>query len=411
MKGFETYLQDKRLVPAKNISFYGVWVSKYIAFCERPDHKGLDGSELLVRFIRQLSRQYEDWQVAQAAEAVKLYRYYRRRTKSDPEDSSGDAKEQWRRVAEETVRVLRLKHRSMSTEKTYLGWLRQFYRFLGGRAPEDIDASHLRDFLSHLAVERNVAKATQNQAFNAILFVYRHVLDKDVDEIRSVVRARTRRRLPVVLTQAEVLRIFEHLKNHNRLMAQLIYGCGLRLMECVRLRVKDVDFERVCLTVKSGKGDKDRATMLPESIYDELRAHLETVRDLYEEDRRAHVAGVWLPDALERKYPNAGKEWGWFWVFPSQKLSVDPRSKIVRRHHVSANNLQKQFRRAVARAGIAKNATVHTLRHSFATHLLEKGYDIRSIQELLGHAHVQTTMIYTHVARKNVLGVRSPLDL
>ncbi len=411
MKGFEAYLQDKRLVPPKRIPFYSVWVSKYMAFCEHPDHGGLDGSQLLDRFMRQLSRQYEDWQVAQASEAVKLYRYYRRRTKSDPKDSNGGAKEQWRRVAEETVRMLRLKHRSMSTEKTYLGWLRQFYRFLDGHSPEDIDASHLRDFLSHLAVERNVAKATQNQAFNAILFVYRHVLEKDVDELRTVVRARTRRRLPVVLTQPEVLRIFEHLRKHNRLMAQLIYGCGLRLMECARLRVKDVDFERGCLTVKSGKGDKDRMTMLPESLHDELRMHLESVRALYDEDRAADVAGVWLPDALERKYPNAGKEWGWFWVFPSQKLSVDPRSRVVRRHHVSANNLQKQFRRAVTRAGIAKHATVHTLRHSFATHLLEKGYDIRSIQELLGHAHVQTTMIYTHVARKNVLGVRSPLDL
>jgi integron integrase len=411
MEGFKTYLQDKQLVPSERIPFYAVWVSKYIAFCESQDQKGLDQTQLTELFIRQLNRKYEDWQVAQAAEAVKLYRYYRRRTRPDHADSNGGAKAQWRQVAEETVRMLRLKHRSMSTEKTYLGWLRQFYRFLDGQAPGDIDASHLKDFLSHLAVNRNVSRATQNQAFNAILFVFRHVLDKDVDEIRTVVRARTRRRLPVVLTQAEVLRIFEHLQNHNRLMAQLIYGCGLRLMECARLRIKDVDFERGCLTVKSGKGDKDRMTMLPESLYDELRAQLEAGRELYDEDRAADVAGVWLPDALARKYPNAGKEWAWFWVFPSQKLSVDPRSRMVRRHHVSANNLQKQFRRAVARAGIAKNATVHTLRHSFATHLLEKGYDIRSIQELLGHAHVQTTMIYTHVARKNVLGVRSPLDL
>ncbi len=411
MNGFKAYLQEKQLVAPKRIPFYAVWVSKYLDFCENQNQKGLDPSQLAELFIRQLGRKHEDWQVAQAREAVKLYRYYRRRAESMEPDGSEDAKAQWRQVAEETVRMLRLKHRSLSTEKTYLGWLRQFYRFLDGRAPGDIDASHLKDFLSHLAVDRRVARATQNQAFNAILFVFRHVLDKDVDEIRTVVRARTRRRLPVVLTQAEVLRIFEHLQNHNRLMAQLIYGCGLRLMECARLRVKDVDFARGCLTVKSGKGDKDRVTMLPESLHDELRAHLEEVHALYEEDRAGGIAGVWLPDALERKYPNAGKEWGWFWVFPSRKLSVDPRSRVVRRHHVSANNLQKQFRRAVKKAGIAKNATVHTLRHSFATHLLEKGYDIRSIQELLGHAHVQTTMIYTHVARKNVLGVRSPLDL
>ena len=411
MNGFKAYLQDKRLVPAKRISFYAAWVSKYVAFCENPENRGLDESQLTDNFIRKLSRKHEDWQVVQATEAIKLYRYYLRRMNQPSPENNGSAAEQWRQVAEEAVRMLRLKHRSMSTEKTYMGWLRRFYRFMEGRSPDEIDASHLRDFLSYLAADRHVSKATQNQAFNAILFVFRHVLERDVGEIRSVVRAKVRRRLPVVLTRAEVFRIFEHLHGRNLLMAQVIYGCGLRLMECVRLRVKDLDFERGCLTVKSGKGDKDRMTMLPESLHDELRAHLESVRALYEEDRRANIAGVWLPDALERKYPNAGRQWGWFWVFPSRKLSVDPRSRVVRRHHVSASNLQKQFRRAVARAQIAKNATVHTLRHSFAAHLLEKGYDIRSIQELLGHAHLQTTMIYTHVARKNVLGVRSPLDL
>ena len=213
------------------------------------------------------------------------------------------------------------------------------------------------------------------------------------------------------MTKQEVFQLFDHINGTNLLMAQICYGCGLRLRECIKLRVKDIDFEQCCLTVRSGKGDKDRQTVFPESLKNDFRRHLEKVRELYEKDRTDDIDGVCLPNALERKYINAGKEWIWQWVFPSKSLSVDPRTKKIRRHHIHPNTLQKQIKKAALNAGLTKRITVHTLRHSFATHLLEKGYGIRTIQELLGHSSVQTTMIYTHVASKNKLGVKSPLDL
>jgi integron integrase len=281
---------------------------------------------------------------------------------------------------------------------------------LDGKDPARIDSADVKRFLSHLAVERKVAASTQNQAFNGLLFLFRHVLDREF-AIADTVRAKAKRRLPVVLKRQEVQRIFEHLDGFHLLMARLIYGCGLRVQECISLRVKDIDFKQSGLTVRSGKGDKDRLTVLPESVKNDLLAHLIEIQKIYEGDTaRAEIDGVWLPNALERKYPKAGKEWGWFWVFPARDLSVDPRSGKVRRHHLHVSGLQRQFKNAVRAAGVIPNASVHSLRHSFATHLLEKGYDIRTIQELLGHSNLQTTMIYTHVAGKNILGVISPLD-
>jgi integron integrase len=259
-------------------------------------------------------------------------------------------------------------------------------------------------------VERKVAAATQKQAFNALLFLYRRVLGREVLGLETVIPSHIPRRLPVVLTKEEIRDVFRHLSGVHRLIAAVIYGGGLRLEECLCLRVKDVDFARNCLVIHAGKGDKDRETVLPERLACELQRHLLRVRALYDRDRRRALAGVWLPEALARKYAGAGKEWAWFWLFPSSKLSIDPESGIVRRFHLYPTTLQKAFQRAVARAGLVKRATVHTLRHSFATHLVEKGYDIRTIQELLGHADVSTTMIYTHVATKNKLGVASPLD-
>ena len=264
--------------------------------------------------------------------------------------------------------------------------------------------------MTHLAVDGNLAASTQDQAFNALLFFYRHVLDKEVGYLGEVVRSHKRKWLPVVLTRDELSRMFNNMYGVNRLMAQVIYGGGLRLRECVGLRIKDVDFERDTLVIKFAKGKKDRETLLGESIKEDLKRHLEKIRSLYELDRKNDTPGVEMPSALERKYPNAGKEWGWQWVFPSQTLSVDPRSKIVRRHHMHPSNLQKHIKSAALKAGIAKRVTTHTLRHSFATHLLEDGHDIRTIQELLGHSSLKTTMIYTHVAQKNRLGVKSPLD-
>lgn len=306
-------------------------------------------------------------------------------------------------------RVLRLRHVSLRTEKSYLGWIHRFRTFTGDRPGVELRAGDVVLYLSHLAVEENVAPSTQNQAFSALLFLFRHVLGRDLD-VANTVRAKERRRLPIVLTPTEVSQVLAELPEPFNLMARVIYGAGLRLQECLDLRVKDVLVDEGILLIRSGKGDKDRRTVLPDSLREALAHNLEDARRLHEKDRRDRVPGVALPNALERKYPRAGEDWPWFWVFPADNLSVNPRSQIVRRHHRHPSAFQKQFKQAVQRAGIAKPATIHTLRHSFATHLLESGTDIRTIQELLGHKDLATTMIYTHVATKNRLGVRSPLD-
>jgi integron integrase len=357
-----------------------------------------------------MAKRHEDWQVKQADTALRLYDYFLSKNITPTGGETFSHEETWGLLEEKMRDALRLRHRSLSTEKTYLIWLRSFRAFVGEKQPHRLEGRDLQDFLSHLAVEKKVSSSTQNQALNAIVFLYRHVLDKNIDQELSAVRAKQRRHLPVVLIDREIQSIFDQLSGTLKLMAMLIYGGGLRLQECLQLRVKDIDIEQNILIVRSGKGDKDRRTVLPEALKDDLIKHLSEIRSVYDQDRSEGTAGVWLPGALEKKYPNAGKEWGWFWLFPSKSLSIDPRSNIVRRHHVHPALLQKAFKVAVGKAGITKQASVHTLRHSFATHLLETGYDIRTIQELLGHHNLQTTMIYTHVAKKNILGVRSPLD-
>lgn len=403
------YLKIKAKIPGNQISYYLRWVTQFFAFCNRNPGQPFNSDEVHA-FLESLSHRYEDWQVGQAQKAIELYRFLQ--SKNNTQKLRGDIKtfsDAWKNAADKMVKRLRLKQRSYRTEQTYLGWLRDFYRFVGGLAPETIDDRHLMDYLTYLAVERHLAKSTQEQAFAALLFFFRHVIGREPGNIKDVIRAKRKRRLPVVLTRNEVSRLFAQLTATPLLMAQIIYGGGLRLRECVSLRIKDIDFEQNILSIR-GKGDKDRRTLLAETVAAPLKAHLETVRELFEADRQAEVAGVYLPNALARKYPNAAKEWIWQWVFPSKTLSVDPRSNMVRRHHVHASSLQKHIKKAAGKAGISKPATVHCLRHSFATHLLESGTDLRTIQELLGHVSIQTTMIYTHVARKNALGVTSPLD-
>jgi integron integrase len=305
---------------------------------------------------------------------------------------------------------MRLKHLSPRTEKSYLSWILRFRAFVREKACGSLTEQDLKGFLSYLAVEKKVAAATQKIAFNALLFLYRNVLSVEINGLSTVVPSRVPKRLPVVLTREEIARAFSHLRGSCLLMAKLAYGGGLRLEECLSLRVKDIDFERNCLTIRGGKGNKDRETVLAEKVATELKAHLGKIYALYEKDRREGVAGVQMPGALDRKYSSAGREWSWFWVFPSASLSVNPITKTASRFHLYPSTFQKAFRDAVRKAGIVKHATVHTLRHSFATHLIEKGYDIRTVQELLGHTDVSTTMIYTHVATKNKLGVTSPVD-
>lgn len=310
----------------------------------------------------------------------------------------------------ESVRdLIRVKHLSYRTEEAYLGWIRRFILFHDKRHPQEMGAAEVQAFLTHLAVEGKVAAATQNQAFAALLFLYREVLQKSLGNIENVVRAKKPKHLPNVLTKDEVNRLLAYMSGEQWLIANLLYGAGLRLMEALRLRVKDVDFEYWQIVVRDGKGAKDRVTVLPEKITDALREHLVRVRRLHEEDLRLGFGEVYLPFALERKYPKAGKEWIWQYVFPAVKRSIDPRSGIERRHHVSPNFVQSAVKTAVGQSSIHKKISPHALRHSFATHLLENGYDIRTVQELLGHKDVRTTQIYTHVL-KNKSFVKSPLD-
>jgi len=305
---------------------------------------------------------------------------------------------------------IRLRHYSIRTEKAYWYWIKNYILFHKKRHPKEMGIKEINQFLTHLAVNKKVSASTQNQALNAIMFLYKEVLNKKIEDITSFVRAKRPERLPVVLSHSEVTAILSHLENPYWLMAGLLYGSGLRLMECVRLRVKDIDFEYRQIVVRDGKGSKDRITMLPEKLIESLSRQINKSKIIHEEDIEEGLGEVYLPYALSKKYPNASKEFGWQWVFPSSRRSIDPRSGIIRRHHISETVLQRAVKKAVKKTGITKPASCHTFRHSFATHLLENGYDIRTVQELLGHKDVRTTMIYTHVLNKGGLGVKSPLD-
>ncbi len=316
------------------------------------------------------------------------------------------------KLLDQVRELLRIKHYALRTEEAYIDWIRRFILFHNKRHPRDMGTPEIRAFLAHLATEENVAASTQNQALAAILFLYREVLHQELDPLDlDAIRAQKPKRLPTVLTRAEVQKVLAQLTGEHLLMARLLYGSGLRLMECLRLRVKDVDFELRQITVREGKGDQDRVTMLPQAIIPALQEHLVHVRALHQQDLQNGYGCVYLPDALARKYPNACTEWGWQYVFPSDRISKDPRGGELRRHHVHESSLQKAIRAAAQAAGIVKPVSPHTFRHSFATHLLEAGYDIRTVQELLGHKDVKTTMIYTHVLNRGGLAVRSPLDL
>ena len=306
--------------------------------------------------------------------------------------------------------LLQTRHYARRTVKAYEQWLRRFLRFHSLRHPREMGSAEVNAFLTHLAVEEQVSASTQNQALAVLLFLYRDLLDRDLD-LEGVVRARTRQRVPVVLSEAEVREVRGRLEGEPALVAGLLYGSGLRLMEALRLRVKDLDFERHEITVRDAKGRKDRITLLPKSLMPPLQEHLLRVRSLHHGDLEAGWGRVLMPYALARKYPNANREWAWQWVFPQQNRWRDRVSAAQGRHHLDPSVVQKAVKRAVTEAGVTKQASSHTFRHSFATHLLERGQDIRTIQELLGHKDVKTTMIYTHVLNRGPLGVRSPADL
>ena len=315
------------------------------------------------------------------------------------------------RLMDQVRQVLRYHHYAYSTEHTYCDWILRFIKFHGSKIhPKDMGKTEIDSFLSDLATRGKVAAATQRQAMNAIVFLYKHVLDEPIEDRIEPVRARRHARLPVVMTQEEVQRVLSEIKGTHLLMVRLLYGGGLRLMECVRLRVQDLDFDRGLLTIRAAKGDKDRTTLFPASAREDLQRHIQRVKRLHEEDLEKGHGEVYLPEALARKYSGASREFRCQYVFPSKTLSTDPRSGLVRRHHVLESGLQKAVKVAADRAGITKRVSCHTFRHCFATHLLENGVNIRVVQELMGHADVKTTEIYTHVMRKDLAAVTSPLD-
>ena len=307
--------------------------------------------------------------------------------------------------------AIRLRHYSPRTEEAYVCWIRRFVVFHNKRHPAEMGDAEVTQFLTHLAEKRNVSASTQNQALNALVFLYRHVLQSPLGKLEPFVPAKRPKNLPIVLTKTEVQSVLKHMEGVPRLAGILLYGSGLRLLECLTLRVKDLDFERMEIRVRRGKGGKDRVTMLPASAKQDLIEHLKLTKRIHEEDLRQGAGQTKLPDALSRKYPKADSQWGWQFVFPAGSLYFDSKAGVKRRHHLDESVIQKAIKEAVQAAGITKHGTAHTLRHSFATQLLEAGYDIRTVQELLGHADVRTTQIYTHVLNRGRLGVVSPADI
>lgn len=416
LQEFGEYLLRAGLVRPEAARYCVAWVRRFLV---RPASAEPIADQVR-RFCEELERAgREEWQVRQADHALRIYFVnFRRRTDwARPAAGAAAAPEtadEPPAILERLRQRLRTRHYSYRTEQSYADWARRFLAYLAERqraSRPGVDSEGLRDFLTHLAVRQRVSASTQNQAMSALLFLCREVLAIPVEGLELTARAKRGTHLPVVLSMPETAALLDAMRGNARLMATLIYGGGLRVSECCELRVKDVDFDQGLLFVRAGKGAKDRATLLPAAIREDLRRHLAAVQALHEADRKAGLAGVALPDAIERKYPHAGRDLAWYWIFPSRSLSTDPRTGVVRRHHVSDSVVQKAVRAAAARANVHKPISVHTLRHSFATHLLLNGVDIRQIQEYLGHQNVETTMIYTHVVRELRSPAQSPLDI
>lgn len=415
LQPFEDFVRQRNLVDERHLPFYLKWVLRFLR--SEFDREHLSAGDLLQCFSDQLAREdsLQDWQRRQAMKAAELYlnvflQEQKNGQKSEsPRSNVNESDPSVEEALERMKNLLKLRHYSPRTLQTYTEWTEQYFGYAGRQRLAWNAPDTIRAWLSSLATQRNVASSTQNQAFSAILFLFREVLKTDLPEVNAV-RAKRGPKLPVVLTPEEVQKILSCAEGTPGLMLRLSYGAGLRVSETVRLRVQDLDFGNETLLVRSGKGDKDRATTLPASLSGDLKKHLERVRSLHEEDLAKGLGAVWLPGALARKYPNAPTEWKWQYVFPAKNFSVDPEGGVTRRHHVSEQVLQRALRDAAAVADIPKRVTVHTLRHSFATHLLMQGVNIREVQELLGHQSVETTMIYTHVVRTMSNRPKSPLD-
>lgn len=410
MQEFVDYLKTTK-VDKKEADYAVYWVECFGKFCRGRELNPWEPNALRV-FSDNLSCREDPWKVKLATKAIRHYFYWRRQTDPTvprPESlASGTGGMATRdMLLQKLMEIMRVQRKSYRTEQAYSSWVDRYLKF---HQEGDFDAQDVTDFLTYLAVEKGVAASTQNQAFNALVYFFRFVLEIELGDLSQTIRSAKKEKLPVVFTRDEIKRLLACMEGVPLLMVRLIYGGGLRHSEAYRLRIKDIDRDRLCLTIHSGKGDKDREVPLGASILPILDEHLKNIEVLYEKDRANDLAGCYLPHALEKKWPNAGKEWKWFWLFPSNSLSLDPRSELVRRHHVPPSFLSVPFRQALGKAGITKQATIHTLRHSFATHILEDGYDIRVLQELLGHSDVSTTQIYTHVMGVHKLNVQSPID-
>jgi integron integrase len=412
LDGYDGFLRDRSLAQPREQPYMVRWVREFLLFAR--GHGGYTFEQTLDLFLAAVGGRVgiQPWQIQQAADAVRIYRY-QYRTPGDGKGGGGNARgyQDDHALLARLGEVIRLRHYARSTEKTYLDWTRRllaYRRDCGGSG--EPTAADVKAFLTHLAMVEKVSASTQNQAFCAALLLFREVLRTDLNDIAQTVRARRGHRLPTVLSVAEVRALLAAVEPEFLLMVKLLYGSGLRLMELMLLRVKDLDFDAGLVVVRGGKGDKDRTTLLPASLHGELRAHLATVREWHQADLAQGYGEAPLPDALARKYPNAGREWGWQYVFPADKIACDPADGKVRRYHLHEKALQSAIRRAVQAAGIVKHATAHSLRHSFATELLLRGTDIRQIQDLLGHNSLETTMIYTHVVRDLRAPAASPLD-
>jgi integron integrase len=353
------FIAENFRVSSHKIPYYFRWIGKY---SELADKTGLS-ENARDKFLKDLCTRYPLWQVEQADKAIAIYLSFMRKNDEFNMKSLKLDNSVWRNVILNMKEEMKLQNKALKTERSYIYWAKKFSEYTGNKKPGVVNQDDVKAFLTYLAVERSVAISTQKQAFNSLLFLFRHILDKQINNLDSVVRSRIKRRLPLVLSQREVIEIIRQMKHPYRLMTEIIYGGGLRLSECLRLRIKDVDFQNNILTIRSGKGDKDRQTLLSKKVLLPLKKHIQDIRKYYEEDRFEDRSGVELPKALERKYPNAGKEWTWFWVFPSAKISVDPRSGIARRYHIFPSSLQKSYKTALWISGIAKNASTHTLRH------------------------------------------------
>ncbi len=414
---YKEFLRNNKLTKDRHIQYYARWVKWFAQYC-RNDRRRLTWTNVTA-YVQTVSKKLEEWQIRQVDDALTIYMgsYLPQIHGIDISETTAryqipteNGARSWETVVQGIVDAVRLRQYARQTEKTYVNWVRQFASYLNHRAPITVTPLDVRNFLTHLTTHRKVATSTQNQAFNALLFLFRYVFIKDLSDLGHIPRPKREPKIPTVLTIEEVKRLFSHMQGTCKLMAELAYGAGLRRKECAELRIKDIDFDHNTVIIQEGKGDRSRTTLLPDRLRDRLGGQVERVTKLHRQDLAAGYGAVQLPHALAIKYPSAPKELAWQWLWSADHISYDSREDFKGRFHIFADTLGSQVREAAVASGIPKKVGVHALRHSFATHLLESGTDLRTIQELLGHKNIETTMIYTHVAKSRYGGMSSPLD-